>query len=94
MKVVPPDDDEPRVSRPGALSRDELITLVEGLQRADGSEAEQDEALRRFSQSVPHPRAADLIYWPERRADDSFAAMTATEIVDAALSYRAIELGP
>jgi hypothetical protein len=94
MKVVPPDDDEPRVSRPGALARDELVTLVERLQRADGAEVAQDEALRRFSQSLPHPRAADLIYWPERRADGSFAEMTATEIVDAALSYRAIELGP
>jgi hypothetical protein len=94
MKVVPPDDDAPRVSRPGALSRDELITLVEGLQRAEGSEAEQDEALRRFRQSVPHPRAADLIYWPQRQAAGSFAEMTATEVVDAALSYRAIELGP
>jgi hypothetical protein len=94
MKVVPADDDGPRVSRPGALSRDELIALVERLQRADGTEAEQDDALRRFSQSVPHPCAGDLIHWPQRRADGSFAEMTPAEIVDAALAYRAIELGP
>ena len=94
MKVVPPEDDGPRISRPGALSRDELIALVEKILRAEGTKAEHRELVRRFEQSVPHPRATGLIYWPERRADGSFIEMSAAEIVDLALSYRAIELGP
>ncbi|WP_211340197.1 bacteriocin immunity protein [Solirubrobacter pauli] len=65
MKIVPPEDDGPRVSHPGALSRDELIALVEKILRADGTEAEHHELVRRFEHSVPHPRATDLIYWPE-----------------------------
>ncbi len=84
----------PRSGRLSALSLDALISLVERLQRADGSEQEQDDLLRRFTQSVRHSRAGDLIYWPERRAGGSFIEMTASEIVDAGLSYRATSTVP
>lgn len=94
MKVVPPDDDGQRVSSPGALSRDELIELVKRIQRVEGTEAEHHALVRLFEQSVPRPGASDLIFWPERRADGSFSEMSAAEIVDTALAYRAIELGP
>ena len=94
MKTVPPDDEGPRVSGPGELSRDELIGLVERVQRAQGTESELAAMIRRFEQSVVRPGASDLIFWPKRRADGSFDEMTAAEIVDTALAYRAIELGP
>ncbi|MDA0170955.1 bacteriocin immunity protein [Solirubrobacter taibaiensis] len=94
MKVVPPDDEGPPVSSLGALSRDELIDLVERILRVEGTETEHQALVRRFEQSVPRPGASDLIYWPERRADGAPHEMSAAQIVDAALAYRAIELGP
>ena len=93
MRAVPPDDDGPRLSRPGALSRDELVALVQRILDGDDAEDEQDRLVRTFEQSVVHPGASDLIYWPERRADGSWPEPTADEIVDAALAYKPIELG-
>jgi hypothetical protein len=60
---------------------------------AEGTEVEHLELVRRFEQSVPRPGASDLIFWPSRCADAPSPEMSAAEIVDTALSYRAIELG-
>lgn len=87
MRAVPPDDDRPPISRPGALSREELIALVERIMRGDGTEEDHAELLRKFEQSVPHPAASDLIYWHKRPIEP-----TPAEVVDEALAYRPIEL--
>jgi hypothetical protein len=68
------------------LSREELITLVDKLLRAEGSEEEQAQWLRTVEENVPHPEVSDLIYHPE-------VPLTSTEIVEIALNYRGIRLG-
>lgn len=94
MRVVPPDDDRPRLSRPGALSREELVAIVQRILDGEGTEEEQDRLVRLFDESVTHPEASDLIFWPKRYPDGSWPEPTADEIVDAALAYKPIELGP
>jgi len=89
MKVVPPDDEGLRVSRPGALSCDALIDLVERMLRVDGTETEHRALVRRFEESVPRPGASESIYWPERRADGAPRELSAAEIVDSATRRRA-----
>lgn len=70
--------------------RDELIRLVQRLMAGEfDSEAETDQAVAVFSSSVPHPRAAGLIYYWEDEFDH---APSAEEVVDRALSYQAFEL--
>ncbi|WP_405059208.1 bacteriocin immunity protein [Kribbella sp. NBC_01505] len=67
-----------------------LVELVRNLSTGFYlTEAEGNAALAEFEAAVPHPRASDLIfYW-----DDEFDHQpTADEVVDKALSYRAIEL--
>jgi len=81
---------------PGRLSasRDELIALVRRIKEYDfKTEREGDRALQEFCESVVHPRASNLIYWPSREVpgrDD----LTAEEVVDIALAYKPIQLGP
>lgn len=65
------------------ITRSDLVAVVERILAADD---ETDYYLLVFTTNVPHPRAADLIYYP--RHDD----LTATSIVDEALAYRPIEL--
>jgi len=67
------------------LSREDLLGMVEKLLTAEGTEEELDELLRRVEANVPHPRVSDLIYYPE-------VELTAEEIVDMALGYKAITL--
>lgn len=70
--------------------RAELVALVEQIIAADfDTDDEVDAAVALFRRSVPHPMAADLIYYWEDAFDHE---PTAVEIVDRALSYRAIEL--
>jgi hypothetical protein len=79
---------------PGALSRDELIQLVTRILRADcADEREADRLVRRFDDSVAHPEASGLIFWPDRYFDTRHEP-TPEEIVDAALAYQPIQLGP
>ena len=94
MRIVPPDDDRRPLSRPGALSREELVAIVQRILDGEGTEEEQDRLVRLFEESVTHPGASDQIFWPNRRADGSWPEPTAEEIVDAALAYKPIELGP
>jgi hypothetical protein len=76
------------------LSTTQLVELVERLQRADfESEEEDDAALALFESSVPHPQAADLIYYPAQHFGEGHEP-TAEEVVERALSYKPIELGP
>ncbi len=69
----------------------ELIRLVERLRKGGVGQSEEDDSrdLEVFERNVLHPQASDLIfYW-----DDWFDhEPTTEEIVDAALSYKPIEL--
>jgi Colicin immunity protein / pyocin immunity protein len=69
--------------------RTQLIRLVEFLMSAQGTEEEQDEALRSLESRVPHPRVSDLIFWPQY---EGFDQLTPQQVVDTALAYRPIEL--
>ena len=77
---------------PGDLTREELIDLVERIMNAEGdTQAEADRLVARFEDAVVHPEASGLIFWP----DEHFGGEpTAEEVVDRALEYRPIELGP
>lgn len=78
----------------GDLSRDELIRVVRRLQSELADEGEEDRLVALFNESVPHPRASDLIFYPEREFEEDRrdGERTAEEIVDRALAYKAIEL--
>ena len=67
--------------------RAQLIELVGKLQRAEGTDEEQQAWLTMVEESVPHPQVSDLIYYPE-------VELSAEEIVDLALAYRPLALGP
>ena len=69
------------------MTREELIDLVDKLRSGDGSEAQEDQWLKDLNDAVPDPRVSDYIFWD--RADPP---LTSAQIVDRALSYRAIEL--
>jgi Colicin immunity protein / pyocin immunity protein len=72
------------------LTRSELIDLVERIMRGDSdSQEEADRLVDLFVDSVPHPEADDLIFYPQKTFGRE---PTAEEVVDAALSYTPIEL--
>lgn len=65
-----------------------LVALVGRLRRGEaGSETEEEELLARFAASVPHPRAIDLVLYPEVEFDDERVAPEL--IVDRALAWGA-----
>ena len=68
-----------------ALTKQELIELVEKIQRCEGTEQQQTEWILLFKASVPHPAASDLIFY-------SAPPLSAVSIVEKALSYRPIHL--
>ncbi len=73
------------------LSRQELVKLVEKIMRAEDAPAEGPyPLLDLFESNVPHPRASGLVYWPE--TEGLSAEPTATEVVEAALSYKPVQL--
>lgn len=70
--------------------RAELVRWVTFLMSAEGTEQEQDAALKALESRVLHPRVSDLIFWPSQEGFDR--ELTAEEVVDLALAYQAIEL--
>jgi alkylhydroperoxidase family enzyme len=70
--------------------REELVRLVTSLMSAEGTEEEQNAALRGVEARVLHPRVSNLIFWPTHEGFDR--DLTPVEVVDAALAYRPIEL--
>jgi hypothetical protein len=75
----------PVAPRIADITRDELAELVRRIQAAD---ADTDYYLGLFIANVPHPEAADLIFWPP----PGLAHASADQIVDAALRHRPIAL--
>ncbi len=67
------------------MTKEELIELVEMIIKVVGTEDEIDKFLDVLQNNVPYPGVSDLIFWN----DDN---LTAEEIVDKALNYKAIQL--
>lgn len=65
------------------ITRAELIEVVH---RITTDIANSDFYLELFELNVPHPEAGDLIFWPP----DELREATYSQIVDAALRYRAL----
>jgi len=70
--------------------REELVRLVTFLMSAEGTEEDQDDALKELEGRVLHPRVSALIFWPREEGFDR--ELTPGEVVDVALAYRPIEL--
>lgn len=70
------------------LTREQMITLVDRVMRADLPEAEYGPAQEALTRSTGNPHVFNLIFWPA----DGQENLSAEEIVDEALSYRPIEL--
>ncbi|MFD6443690.1 bacteriocin immunity protein [Promicromonospora sp. NPDC060204] len=72
---------------------DRLAAIVrEIMEGAPGlSESETDELVSYFESQVPHPNASDLIFYPDEHFDSD---PTPEEVVQRAMAYRAIQLGP
>lgn len=66
--------------------RDELVELVRRVRAGEADGEDQEEAwLERFARDVPHPRAIDLVLYPEVEVGEHAGP---EEIVDHALRYR------
>ena len=70
------------------LSKIELIALVQRIMDADGTEEELDQMLDDLQGNLIHPGVSDLIYYPKN------GESTAEEVVEEALAYKPIILGP
>lgn len=69
------------------MDRDALVDLVRRIMAAEGeTEEEADRLIALFAANVPHPRAIDLMFYPEREFGPG-RDPTPEEIVDRALSY-------
>lgn len=71
------------------MTKDELVQAVRRIIDAAGTESELDGLLALVERNVPHPSVSDLIFYPPNGSD-----LSAEEIVNAALAYQPIELGP
>jgi hypothetical protein len=71
------------------LTKAELVDAVRRIIDAGGSEAELDALLALVERNVPHPAVSDLIFYPP-----GGVALSAEEIVDIALAFQPIKLGP
>lgn len=77
---------EPRERTPAAPDREQLVALVARIVRGEASTEAQEEAwLAEFADAVPHPRAIDLVLFPEVEVGPDASA---EEIVDVALRHR------
>jgi hypothetical protein len=72
-------------ARLAAWTRAELIELVERIMSAEGKTEDEADEL------VPHPDADELIFSPDKLFGHD---PSPTEVVDRALSYEPVELGP
>ena len=80
--------------------REELIRLVRRIMEPPpgSTEEEEDAAVAELRRRVVMPAVSDLIFYPERTPARTLLqgreSLTPEEIVDAALAYKPIELGP
>ena len=66
------------------MLKEELIKLVEKIKKCEGTEQEIDNMIELLEKNVPDPSVSNLIFF----RDD----LTSKEIVELALSYKAIIL--
>ena len=70
------------------MNRQRAVSLVKKMMTGGGATEEEDRAIMaELERLLPHPGVSDLIFYPKRE-------MTAEEIVDEALAYKPIILGP
>ena len=78
------------------MTREELIEIGNKIVNCEGTEKEQDDMYELFSKNVPHPKGANLFYYPEnynaRKDNIADYNPTVEEVVDKALSYKPIQL--
>ena len=67
------------------LTREQLIELVEKIQRAEGTEEEVAQWVNTLRRHVPDPQVSNYIFWSDPQ-------MNPEEIVDRALAYKPIQL--
>ncbi|HEY4348115.1 MAG TPA: bacteriocin immunity protein [Gaiellaceae bacterium] len=76
------------------MTHAELVDLVRRIMAGEGDTEEEGDALvELFEANVPRPGASDLIFWPEHAIGEP-RELTPEEVVDTALSYKPIPLGP
>ncbi len=64
-------------------NRTVVITYIQRIRRADGTENEIDEMLKFIEDNVLDPSVSNLLFWDDRN-------LTAEEIYDIAMSYKPI----
>lgn len=67
------------------IERNQIISLVQKISNAEGSEEELNAMMGYLVSSVPHPNVIDLIF-------DADTDLTAEQIADIALNYRPTQL--
>jgi hypothetical protein len=79
------------------VTRGELIRLVQRIRDLEDLEEwtpeERDRLIDLFEANVPHPMASSLVFAPELVTFEE-RELSAEEVVDLALSYERIRLGP
>jgi len=78
------------------MSREELIKIGNKIVACEGTEKEMDDLYNIFSRNVPHPKGANLFFYPEnynaRKDDISKYDPSVESVVDKCLSYKPIIL--
>jgi hypothetical protein len=72
---------------PSPLSREELIEIVRKVMDCEGTEEEIDGYIDILEENVPHPEVTDLIFYSQPE-------LTPEEVVDQAMAYEKLLLGP
>jgi len=73
-----------------SLTRHDLVVLVQRIMNSEGTEEEIAEWMHLVQSNVPHPAVSNLIFYPSKGGPP----LSAKQIVDRALAYRPIALGP
>jgi hypothetical protein len=67
------------------LSRDQMLTLVGRIFRAEGTEQEADADLDLFVANCVHPSKTDILFWPELVPELAGREPTVEEVVELAM---------
>ena len=78
------------------MTREELIELGYKIVGGEGTEEEQDQMYELFNKNVPHPKGANLFFYPEnynaRKDNLKDYNPKVEEVVDKALNYKPFQL--
>jgi Colicin immunity protein / pyocin immunity protein len=74
-----------------SLSKNQLVKLVTDIMNANGTESEIDSWISTFKNSVPHPNASDLIFYPDRVSGNELGQkLTPNKVINTALAYKVL----